>query len=475
MNSFLLFLTSLILVMGYGYIAIGLKQEVIGVNQSIQLYIIIVLSLINICLVIIKCVKKYQDIFNPLLLFVTSVLIRAILPTLLLLVFPPPEYLAWMNISNNQWLLGGVLAILAIMSFILGWLITPKYSIQSASKLANWLAKYFSNDRTHIASAVITTLLGILLMLLFYATTGSSGLAEIIQSGSLRATNERESGTYRFAYLAIGILYCSGTFLCAALLKDKSRPAWRGFRPCLIATLLLLPTGGRIVSLNPLIFGLTAFWYIRLINRRLNFKKLIILLLSLILFLNYSFFLINYRTGLGISYALSQFDWSNFISYFESFFWADVATLPVYALSATHIPGAMEGSTYPLILGTLLKFFFQLSGEVPGVFLIQDFFPLGNRVWGPHTGIFVDLYLNTGIIFAIMGCAILGLTLRVIYEGFSNFFNTPIIVTIYALVAWSFYWIFFESIMSSTDNIYRIIIVFLMQYSIFILLPKYKQ
>lgn len=477
MNSFLLFLTSLALVTGYGYVSEGIHQNLSGDNQSIsiQLFIILALALITSCLVIIKFSIKYQDIFNPLILLVISVIIRAILPTLIVLFYPPPEYLAWMNISNEQWLIGGVLSILAIMSLILGWLITPKFTIQSASKFATWLLKYFSNDRTQIASAVVATFIGVILLLIFYATTGSSGLLEVLQSGSLRASGERESGTYRFAYLAIGILYFSGTFLCAALLTDRNTPALFSFRPAMITTLLLLPTGGRILSLNPLIFGLTAFWYIRLVNKNLNSKKILLLILVAALFINYSFFLVNYRTGLGVTYALGQFDWSTFIKYFESFFWGDVATLPVYALSANHIPGAMDGASYPLVLGTLPRLFFTVNGEAPGVFLIQDLFTFGNRVWGPHTGLFIDMYLNTGIFFAITGCAILGATLRTIYEGFSNLLNNPIIITIYSSLIWSFYWIFFESIMSSTDNIYRIIIASLIQYFIFLLLPKYKK
>jgi len=475
LNSLLLYTTSSTLLLGCRIAFVYFQYP--GIESLIAFYILSVLSFITIGLTFYVFLKRYKDIFNPLFVIAISSLIRILLPGLLLLFQGAPEYLSWMQISTQEWLIGLDLSMLSINGLIFGWLVTPRSLINFFSASAKWLCNRFPSDNPRVfLSAVVTTSIGFLLFLTYYFLQAKSGgILAIFESGSLRGSAEK-NGSFRFSYLGLGMIYTSGTFVCSYILSQKNKKTLTAFIEPFIATVMLLPTGGRIGSLNPLIFGLTSFWQTRVTNKNASLKRSMILLISFITFMVYSIFLVNYRGGTNSSF-IDLFSLERLAEMFESLVWGDIAILPIYALSATHAPGIMEGKTYPLIPGTLVNSFIQASSgqtlntEIPGVFLVQSFFT-SDRQWGPHTGMFVDIYLNSGIIYAIVGCVILGCLLRGIYEGSLKYLNAPIVVTVYTMLFWAFYWIFFESIMSSTDILYRIVISLSLQRFIFLTIRR---
>ena len=472
MISFLLLLTFFNLLLGYILCLLSQTAGTANFVDIIYVYIFFVSSIIAIILTFTTYLRLYRDIFNPLLVIAMSMVIRILMPALSLLIFGSPKYLDWMNLWNEEWLMGIVLSLLATNSIIFGYSITPRFLIEAYTNLAKWLSKYFiTTDKKVVLSAKISIFIGFVFVIIFYISQGGSAgaVAELVESGSLRNSAEA-NGSYRYMYIGLGLIYCSSTFLCASFLEKKNRKAFSAFIPSMAGSLLLFPLGGRIVSLNPLIFGLTSFWQIRISNKNLSFSKLIRLLLGIIIFLVYSYFLVIYRAGLGADNVLGAFNVSSFSDYSDSLLWGDISIIPVYALASTHEPGSMGGATYPLVLGILGQFL-GIKGEIPGVFLVQNSFGNG-PAWGPHTGMFVDIYLNSGIGFAIVGCAILGMNLRSIYQGLNNYFNTPIFVTLYTLLVWSFYWLFFESILAATGIITRVILTLLIQRCIFLIISK---
>lgn len=474
MSYILLLVNFFALLVGFHLFTVGTQLQEFGSSQILEIFFFLLLSLPLIGLIFVQASKSHQDIGNPLGILVISACFRIALPSLILVIFGVPETLAWMNISRHQWLLGFILAVLSILGITCGWLITPKSFVNRFSKSAIWLSNLFVNSKDNFYSALVLLIVGFFLMLVYYKTTTSSNdLGYVFQSGGLRSTSERVAGTSRFSYLGLAFLYFAITYVCSYLFIYTSQKSFICFFLILSVSFFLFPNGGRIIALNPIVFGLSVFWYTRVKRREFSFKKLIIFSLGCLAFLIFSLFAVTYRAGLGVNQAALFIDLFNINEYFSGVFLsADVSILQVYALASFHHPGIMNGSTYPLLLGGIFNAIFGLDSIRPGVFLIENLVSFNSRIWGIHTGIFVDLYLNTGLVMAIVGCILLGAFLRGLYEGFFNYFNIPIVITLYTFLFWNCFWVFYESIIVFVDDIYRIMICLVMQYLISRNLPK---
>jgi len=155
-------------------------------------------------------------------------------------------------------------------------------------------------------------------------------------------------------------------------------------------------------------------------------------------------FIPAYRGGGGVGAGAGAVGGSGLKSYVEHSVWQEFGTLYPLALASQFPAGALSNAGYPAVLG--------IAGESIGInqvktgqFLASAVVP-GGATFGFHTGLFVDVYLNSSLLLAFVSCVVLGIALRIAYRLVRIEGRTPVMVLLYAVTFWELLWIFYESI-----------------------------
>jgi oligosaccharide repeat unit polymerase len=404
----------------------------------------ILVSLVFLLLSVKRALATSGDRFNPLVLLTVSAMLRFGIPALLLLVVEPPRHLAYLGLSSDDWKAGLSLSVCAATAVALGWWCCPSSGIRLGDRLArrsvhlNWL-----DQRAAVLSGV-AFLLGLALTAIFYSANYSDPLGAVIE-GIVRDADTRVAGTSRYYFLGALLLVYGGAFLAAYLFAKGRARGKVGFVPGVVAALVLIPTGGRVNALMPLaIAGLLYYYRNRSHLRRRNSRKLLLWGIAALMVVAFAAFIPAYRSGGGVGAGADVVSASGLKSYVEYSVWQEFGTLPIFSLASQFPGGTMSNAGYTAVLGIVG----EATGITPvksGQFLASAVVP-GEASFGYHTGLFLDIYLNSSLLLAFLSCMILGVALRIAYRLIRTEQRTPVMVLLYAVTFWEFLWVFYESI-----------------------------
>jgi hypothetical protein len=159
----------------------------------------------------------------------------------------------------------------------------------------------------------------------------------------------------------------------------------------------------------------------------------------------YFSFVAAYRGGSGAGAVRTALSGGGLRDYANSSMWTEIGTLHSYALAERLGAGEMHGSTYPEALGFVGQVL-GLHGDRPGQVIVKDFGPPFNSAWGFHTGLIVDVYTNSGLIWCLISGILFGAVLRAEYVGFRRANAGFGSIFLHCLCIWTLVWVYFESL-----------------------------
>lgn len=409
--------------------------------------------------VAVRAARSSGDAFNPLTVLLVMCIVRLGLPAVLLrFTEPPVGTVPNFGLSKAELEGGEQLAMIGVLSVLVGWYVCPAALTSGATRLYHWVDRMLREDPRLRPSATCAFGLGIVAIgISLTLSFGNPVIAAI--SGSARSG--AAPGTSRFTFVAIALLTTSSVVIALHLARRRTSSPWAVYLPALLATALLTILGGRITALTPLFLAVVGVRYIRQdrtpatprpsgASRR---AKVAVASVALgIVLLGYVAFVPQYRGGEGASALGKTFDVETLSSYGQNTIWIELGQLYPYALAPRVGGGAMHGSTYPEVLG-LAGSLAGIHGERPGIVLAQ----LSGRSsaadqWGFQTGLPIDIFLNSGLTIALLGGILFGAVLRAEYVGFRragpNFGST----FIHCLALSTMIWVYFESLIVLTSQ-----------------------
>ena len=430
--------------------------ELYGVWQMQWAFWPTALSALLISIVFAK--RIYNDLFNPISIMGLAVLLRIGLPLLLAPVIEPPALLAGMPITFVHWRSGGVLAFTSMLAVLCGWLLTPGFALKSARAAATMTARKFTLDGRAAAVATLFVLLGVAFYWLFLQLNYSSPLSALTQ-GTVRDQLSRVAGTSRYNFIATGLLTYGSVMMCSYLLLVRRKSWMIGLLPAFAATAVLSANGGRVGALAPTVYGLILLWY-RVPIRRIRLVKAIsIAVLGTAVLVAYVTFLTAYRKGGGIAAGSGALSVNGLLQYIRFSVWYEIGAIYPYALATYFEPGIMHGAIAPL-MGGFVSAILGFEGTRTGVFLINSFIDYSGRPWGIHTGLPVDLFVNFGIPIMVVGAALFGIVLHLLYSAMRARATSAGVVALYVVGLWHLIWVYYEHIISALD-IFVLVVPFL--------------
>jgi oligosaccharide repeat unit polymerase len=425
----------LTIILGVAYFA-GIETEPFFLPLS--LFTIIGITIVNLF--------SYRDWINPLIIITGSALFRIGLPGLIYYLQPsiPDEFwIVWLPIQ--YWHLGWNLALIGLTSIVLGWTLTPQMLIKRTKTWTNSMVRILPNYNENIAIvALLYLIIGISCLVIFFRSNYGSSL-DVLYSGSLRSQEMRVDGTSRYNFLATWLMTSGAVILSAYLAKSIKNRRWFCLIPGLFIFFILTPFGGRIGAMTPLIYGLIILWYQSNKRQIRIFRDSFLITCAFLIANIYSAFVFNYRKGGGLDNAIQALSWDSLSKYFITSFWTESGTLHPFAYATFLGSGVLRGATYPEVFGFFPSIMFGIETVRPGAFIVQQLIS-PSATWGLHTGIIIDLFLNSGLSMVIIGSLLFGSILRCAYEGFLSQCNSIFATIIYVIFFWQSIWIFYESI-----------------------------
>jgi hypothetical protein len=386
--------------------------------------------------------RAYSDWLNPLVILVSSAVIRIGLPWLFLFWMKPPSDFDWLSPAFDYWDEGLGLALFGLVSALLGWLLTPGSFLASARRRLARLASGFPFDSRVMTLSVVFTLAGVVLVAIFLKANYLQPI-DAVTSGIIRCQTCRIDATSRYSFLGEGFLVYGSAALSIYLLLRVGVRARIGLLPVLLATLIMTIFGQRVGALSPLAFGLLAVWY-RRFPRRIKISRALLAGTALLLLATiYASFVLVYRGQSGLTGALDSLSVNSVLEYLRFSVWSELGFLHPFAVAEAFGPGVLHGQTFPALGGFVTGAFLGIESIRPGVFVVAKLTESPVE-WGIHTGLIVDLFMNVGLIAVLIGCAMFGMILRYFYEGFRANRDAPLVVFIYSIVLWRMIWIFYE-------------------------------
>jgi hypothetical protein len=411
--------------------------------------------------------RVFRDALNPLTVLLVLVLVRIGLPSLLVLdphVLPPADTpLSDFSVSREELIEAQELALLGVVAVIPGWYACPRWAVAGAQKVFQAVGRVPTHDPRMIPGALAAFACGAIAAIVYLAANFGdpvgAALAGVAREGAT-------AGTSRYGFAAVALLTTSSTFLVLYAAQRRPRLSWAAtLAPALVATAILTVFGGRIVALTPLALGLVGARYLRradpsdVTHRRRGLGKLLAAALLVLALVAYAAFVLQYRGGGGASALGDVLSLSALGEYVEFSIWTELGTLHPYALAGRLGAGSLDGATYPTLLGlsgTLLG----IEGERPGIALVQRLGHGADPDWGFHTGLVVDVFLNSGLGAAVLAAGLFGALLRAEYEAFRRLPVALGPTLLHCLVLWTLVWIYFESISVLPSQVELVLPVF---------------
>lgn len=413
---------------------------------------------------------KSKDYLNPINILVISAALRLGVPGILWIWSKPPLNTEWFNLPDIYWHMGRVLAVIGLVSIVLGWSLVPKKLSFFAQTITYRLTRRMIFDQRKGAIAVITMGAGIVFVIIFMRLNFASA-SDAIADGMIRNQQNRVANTSRYSFFGYWFLLSGATLLSAYLISFR-KVNWRyGIIPGLIVLLVFSPFGQRVGALTAIGYTLIMIWYSKDYEKVGMFKFLKPIFLAAPLVLLYSEFMVYYRDS-GISSGVSVLNFQGILEYITYTLWFETGTLHPYVYATYFDAGILQGKTYPLIFGFITEVWMGFQGIRPGAFMVDRLIQPGGT-WGFHTGIIVDVYMNSGILAVILSCMFFGALTRIIYDSFVINKGNSLVMVFYVLYLWQFVWIFYESIL----NIFPLILANLFIILMFIvskILPNNK-
>ena len=411
--------------------------------------------------VMIGSVRQSRDYLNPLLVLVASAFVRLGLPAVLSLWYEPPTNLVWFNLPSVYWQQGRALALMAVLAVTVGWLLVPRGAFASSERAFQRIGAIVRIDQRSAILASICVVVGVLFALIYLRLNFSSAF-DAVAEGSIRKNPSYVSGTSRYSFLAYWLLNSGAAILSCYLISVRNKPWWIGLAPGFVVLLVLSPFGQRVGAMTALIYGLLLLWYRGNVAAVRLYKVGLVLLIVLPLLMIYIGFILYYR-GAGIASGLELFSTNGLRDYIEYTVWVELGTLHPFVMATVFPPGVLHGQTYPLI-GLYVSDLFGIDGVRPGAFMVEQLIsPAGG--WGYHTGLVIDVYMNTGLLASVVAGIVFGAVLRLIYVAFMAQRRSAGAALCYVVFSWNLFWIFYESIINifplATTCFFLVMILFI--------------
>jgi oligosaccharide repeat unit polymerase len=358
----------------------------------------------------------WRDVLNPLSLVLALGFIRFLIPGLMFLSGAElPEdaanFFGLMQLSDNEWLSGHVLALIGLVATILGWLLVQTRR-NSVAPL-----KFHISEGTKYA-ALVGMSVGFMALLAFFLKNASLGA---ILSGSFRGTTV-EVGSGKYFVLAY-LLIVGSIFLCCYLLSQNVK-WWRALVPVAIAMMAYWPLGGRGRAVMPVMGGLILLWYVNrerkgwsmLSIKPSHFLKVPVAALLVILVFYVGS---TYRGNSDPNTLLQSLSITGLSQYLKSAIYMDLGQLHSLAGAIAIGPGVLEGKTFIGSLSWPLSAFLPIPGRSTGIYIIEELvgFPDEHR-WGIAATLLGDAYVNFGFHGVIITMGVYGAALKIIYLKF---------------------------------------------------------
>ncbi|MBA2633677.1 MAG: hypothetical protein H0U86_11885 [Chloroflexi bacterium] len=408
--------------------------------------------------VAVRVARKLEDGLNSLTIILGLCLLRIGLPTVLLLVsdVPANTVLSEFNIVESDLLEAQEFAAGGVLAIIVGWYACPPSWARAATRLHRLAGRLLTADARIVPAATWAFAAGIANVLVYLVLSFGNPFAAVL-SGVARGNSA--PGTSRYGFTAIALLITSAVLLTLYLARQPQRSRLVVYAPSLLAGAVLTIFGGRVGALTPIGLALLGVAYLRRSDggarRRATprARSLVAAVVVGFLLLGYVSFVAAYRGDArlaggesGIAAASSTLRGDVLISYAQNSLWTEVSTLHPYALADWLGPGALEGRTYPETLG-LVSQLAGIRGERPGQTMVERFGVSGYlTVWGFHTGLIVDVFVNSGLVWALVAGILFGAVLRAEYVGFRRADTSIGSTFLHCVSVWTMLWVFFESL-----------------------------
>lgn len=408
-------------------------------------------SLTLAAVVAVTTARSCHDLLNPLTVVLGLCLLRIGLPAFLLLAgsAPSSEFLVGYSISREDLLRGEGIAAAGVLGVVLGWYACPVTPAGRVFERIHRFAGRIRNDPRIMPAAVVVFGAGLLAMVM-YLTVNFGDPLSAAASGVARGNTA--PGTSRYGFAAVGLLTASATILVLHLGLRPEMSRIVVFAPAFAAMTVLTVLGGRTIAITPVVLAAVGVHYLRgwesprkrsrPVRRR--GAAMIVGASLAVLLIGYGAFVPQYRGGAGVS-ALSQaFSAEGLREYANFAIWTEFGMIQNYALADELGAGALQGATYPGVLG-LTGSLLGLEGEVVGSALVDPFRTGGS--WGVFTGLVPDVFVNSGLTLALVAAVLFGAVLRAEYVGFRRSGPTLGATLLHLLVLWTMIGVYFESIL----------------------------
>ncbi len=369
------------------------------------------IALIAVC---VRSVRTTRDYLNPIFLLVVLGLVRFSIPAWMVSLGLQHRIplLDFMGLTEANWRLGHVLAVLALLALALGWLLVPAATNGGSPSLRL--------SRGALDAGLVGMALGLAFLVVFVGANVTSLGATIVE-GSFRATTIRE-GTGPFFHLSLMLI--SSSVIVSAYLVGRGLPWYAAGLPALISSLAFLVLGGRVRAVTPLLVAILLLWYRRKDRSNWPAPRLSTLLKGLAIGVPSALLVTvigqDYRNkGLSPAVLSSLVSPTELRGMLEYTMLIDIGSLHALAGSALLGPGTLAGQTFTILIWPISQVL-ALPSRSAGVYLVEATSGLYGRKWGIHATLPGDSYLNFGLYGLVVSCLVLGLLIRWAYRGFRS-------------------------------------------------------
>ena len=391
--------------------------SVISFAQSFLLPYFFAVGYATILYALVRTNKIWRDPFNPLCLVLAIAFIRFSCPGFVWWsgAEPPEEIKAMfdlMRLSDSDWQWGHALALVGILAFVLGWVLTQSRGLNTRP-----LKFYLAGSVKY--AAVAGMLVGFIGLTLFFLSNASIGA---ILTGAFRGTTI-QVGTGKYFRLSF-LLIAGSVILSCYLLPRTTKPV--AFIPVMISLVLYWGLGGRGRAISSLAAGLLLLWYLnreRTDWKKLRFRPRYVLLgaigIFLVVWLSYVGSI--YRGELGGIRAFGEaLSLSGLWGYLQASIFTDLGQLHSLAGAIAIGPGVLDGQTFLGSLTWPLDKFLPIPGRSAGVYIIETLvgFSGDEQKWGVNASLIGDAYLNFGLTGVAIVMSLFGVLLKVLYVQF---------------------------------------------------------
>jgi oligosaccharide repeat unit polymerase len=388
---------------------------VVGFETAPLMPVFLVAGYSTVFAALVKTIRAWRDVFNPLCLVLAISLIRFSVPAFLQLfgIEPTEEvrlFFRLMGLSSRDWWLAHALALTGALAVIHGWYLLPgrptgqarlNLSLPSGARYAG------------LAGMAV----GFMALAAFIRSNAS---LDVIASGEFRGTTI-QAGTGKLYYAAL-MMISGSALLCNDLLLRHRK--WLSLLPAIVPVLLYGVLGGRLRAITAAAAALLLHWYTGRdksgwTQAPLKFKYLFIVPLMAAAIVWFLYVGALYRGGSGSDALAESLSIADLWQYVQGSIFIDIGHLHALAGAVAIGPGVLGGKSF---LGTFswpLSEFLPIPGRSAGVFIIETLVGfLGERRWGLHTLFIGETYLNFGLAGVAIIMMLFGLLLKALYVNF---------------------------------------------------------